>query len=386
MIPAKAKTIIDYVIGLLTDPKVKRLLIEGDFDEIFKLLGKAEQLVVNGIKRNPKIEARGDRFSMLRRFLFSDIDNLSGKTLGKRLANILIYLRDIEKYEDHLSNGKKLVISTYEITAKSSLDFHFYSNISTGLAIDYKCMKPYFANNHILSQVLDAPGVLLFDTLDVIKDAGTDLTNTVKKIKIGLENGSKYVDQIDDLMIELEIPQFVMKIGGKSLDFGTIKLEVSFDSKFLLDPSNVASKIGQQIALTFQDRVSKNLHPMLKQITSSNLSIPEQEEAVKKLIPVIFQHYIIRPTEEINLVADGIKPFPNDRLVPQEVFDKYADRFIEDALPHFKKVLNELDPSFLSNNPHLEGALQQGIINHANTHFRSERFIKEASQLTYFDF
>lgn len=386
MIPPNAKSIIDYVLGLLTDPKVKRLLIDGDFDEIFKLLGKAEQLVVNGIKRHPNIEARGDRFSMLRRFLFSDIDNLSGKTLGKRIANILIFLRDIEKYEELLSGSKKLIVSSYEISAKPTLDFHFYSNISTGLAIDYKRMKAYFANNHILSQALDAPGVLLFDTLDLIKNAGTDMGNTVKKLKIGLENGSKYVDKIDDLMIEIEIPQFVMKIGNKRLDFGTIKLEVSFDSKFLIDPSNVASKVGQQIALTFQDRVSKNLHPMLKQITSSTLSIPEQEEAVKKLIPVIFQHYIIRPTEEINLVADGIKPFPNDRLVPQEVFDKYADRFIEDALPHFKEVINDLDPNFLTNNPHLEGALQQGIINHANTHFRSERFIKETSQLTYFDF
>lgn len=346
-------------------------LKKGDFDEVAEAIGEVEHVITQGFLKHDKLKDKVERKSSLTAFLFDDLPNLKANTLSKRISNIQIFLTDILKYHQRLENSTYKT-GKYEIYKNETLDEHFWRNVSTGLSWKYRHLKAMFANNHILSKLMDEPAAFTGRLESKIEALGTTLPKD-KHIEVGLESGSRYVDKIDDAMIAMEVPELIVKTAGNAINLGKQFIRSTYDSKFYILPDRIgdAKTLKQQIHLTFQDRVKDELVPILRKIIDSDLTPDQQAEAIEKLIPVMFQHYVVKPKDT--------------KAVSQSVNDMYAEAFKTEGRAHFEAIINTEITGFDSNFEHLAKAVERGIDAHAEDHFRTGAFVVEHSDLKFFD-
>lgn len=388
MKPLTLERLVGILSAFLQSPRAVRVLANGGLAAVTNIVGMAELMIHRGMSAYPNLATRTNRVTTLRAWLGSDIRHLKPGSLTKRLANIRVYLNDIMVYAKHtFRNGRFQPLDTevgnyrirdFDPPANEAqavnfrpVDYHFWSNISQGLVRSYRGVKYMFANNHLLARTLTEPETFLTDLIDLIEATGTVLP-TKRSLRVSLETGSDNMTKIDDASIVLENIDVTLDLNGYPFTLRDLSPRVSLDSKVYIVPDRLGADhvVTQQVFLTLQDRVERELFPIVRQVIGAGLTAENQAEVIQRMVPILFQQNVIKPADTAAL--------------SEAVLEKFEKRFIEIALQKWDVWSQAMD--IARDHPGLDAAVEQALRDHARTHFLSGKFVKETTDIQFFDF
>ena len=391
MKPLTFERLLSVLAAFLQSPRSVRTLADGGFDSLYNLLGVAELLIHRGMARHPELRERTERITLLRVLLQTDLATLSPAAFTKRLGNVRTYLTGIITYgKATWKNGAfrplDVTVGKYRIRevadprgddpefALRSLDYHFWSNVSQGFTRGYRSVKYMFANNDLLAQTLVEPEIHLGDLLDLIRATGTELPPSLT-LGVSLETGSNNMTKIDDFTIVLEKIDVTLDLGGYSFTIPEISPRASLDSKVYLQPKDLArpDTVVQQAFLTLQDRIERDLVPVIHHAIDSGLTPALQADVIAEIFPILFHQRVVKPSDTTS-VPD----------LPEDLPGKFADKFVELGLQHWEVWLEA--KGWDVTHPHLDAAVEAAMRAHAEKHFKSGKFIYETDSIQMFDF
>ena len=347
------------------------------FDRLFNLI------IDNSLKRiTPRLLAaekkiddlkilKGElRPCLLTEFLIKDLKKLKISSIPIRISNIEKYLDDLDICYPFITNeSSQQSFGLYKVIRDSDLKNEFGKNFSTGLKQNYRRLKAYLANNHLLAMFLRNPETFTGDAINYAKRMekyGFSL-DEAKTVRVALENQARESTKIDDLYITLTTPNFKINVNGKAIDLSDIMafVRITTDSKFFKDAYRIADgkKLFQQSALYLGDRVSQ-LGEVIKVLKNKNLTEDEIVQLVADIIPMMFIHYVV---------------IPKDKNVTSNTLKKYVKTMKHDFTDYF----NEID-KFLQLSPELKERILKVMDDHIDTHFGSGNFVKK-HEINYAD-
>ncbi len=363
------------LVEFINNPKILRALLDGELDEIAGVIGVTEEIITAGLRNHPDLHQYISRSTNLSRLLYMGFQKLDGPARKYRLINTRRHLGSILNYTRLLRGRSQLEIKDYIIEPLPKLDYYYWKNIASALLgkatprIPARArLKFMMANNHILDLTLINPGIFVQPMVDAIRRTPTTLSGKIR-LKFGLENQADNMPKIDDGMFVLDIPNLSFHTGERIVSVGSIKAFLTIDSKFLMEIRGIGSRktVKQQMLQALGHRVEQSLLPVLKSMESQAISLQEQAKILDQLIPIVFQHQILKPRD-----TDDIT---------QTLMNRYGDEFVSYAEYHFFPYFSAHGIS-----DDVFDLVMNSMNKHADDHFRTGNFINKSSKLYYHDY